>query len=361
MSGVKQYRDQIDRIDAEIVRLIGQRAEIAREIAAAKAKENLPLYQPDREQQVYDKIARLNPGILDDESLRNIYREIMSATLKLEGSIQVGYFGAEGSFTHQAALRKFGRSLSLAPFRTIDDVFQAVQRREIKYGVVPIENSTEGMVKATLDALVKFDLNIYSDIVLQIRQSLLTRATALQQIEKIYTHPQAYAQARNFIMQNLPQAEWIETASTSEAVRLVAHENSERLAAIASDVAGEIYGLRPLVEDITDYKRNFTRFIVIGHDVAKKAERNRTMISFNLPDTTGSLYRALAPLYEQKVNMRAIESRPDRNQVWSYIFFVDLEGHREDEAMKHAFELMRPLTSGFRVLGSYPVEKGPED
>lgn len=358
---MKQYRDQIDRIDAEIVRLIGQRAEIAREIAAAKAKENLPLYQPDREQQVYDKIARLNPGILDDESLRNIYREIMSATLKLEGSIQVGYFGAEGSFTHQAALRKFGRSLSLAPFRTIDDVFQAVQRREIKYGVVPIENSTEGMVKATLDALVKFDLNIYSDIVLQIRQSLLTRATALSQIEKIYTHPQAYAQARNFIMQNLAQAEWIETASTSEAVRLVAQENSERLAAIASDVAGEIYGLRPLVEDITDYKRNFTRFIVIGHDVAKKAERNRTMISFNLPDTTGSLYRALGPFYEHKINMRAIESRPDRNQVWSYIFFIDLEGHREDETMKRAFEQMRPLTSGFRVLGSYPVEKGPED
>ncbi|GAB4430962.1 MAG: prephenate dehydratase [Turneriella sp.] len=358
---MKQYRDQIDRIDAEIVRLIGQRAEIAREIAAAKAKENLPIYQPDREQQVYDKIARLNPGILDDESLRNIYREIMSATLKLEGSIQVGYFGAEGSFTHQAALRKFGRSLSLAPFRTIDDVFQAVQRRQIKYGVVPIENSTEGMVKATLDALVKFDLNIYSDIILQIRQSLLTRATALSQIEKIYTHPQAYAQARNFIMQNLPQAEWVETASTSEAVRIVAQENSERLAAIASGVAGEIYGLRPLVEDVTDYKRNFTRFIVIGHDVARRAERNRTMISFNLPDTTGSLYRALAPLYEQKVNMRAIESRPDRNQVWSYIFFIDLEGHREDEAMKRAFELMRPLTSGFRVLGSYPVEKGPED
>lgn len=358
---MKQYRDQIDRIDAEIVRLIGQRAEIAREIAATKSKENLPLYQPDREQQVYDKIAKLNPGILDDESLRNIYREIMSATLRLEGSLQVGYFGAEGSFTHQAALKKFGRSLSLVPLRTIDDVFQAVQRRQIQYGVVPIENSTEGMVKATLDALVKFDLHIYSDIVLQIRQSLLTRASSLAQIEKIYTHPQAYAQARNFIMQNLAQAEWIETASTSEAVRIVAQENGVHSAAIASDVAGEIYGLKPLVADITDYKRNFTRFIVIGHDMAKRAERNRTMISFNLPDTTGALYRALGPLCEQKINMRAIESRPDRNQVWSYIFFIDLEGHREDESMKRAFEAMRPLTSGFRILGSYPVERGPED
>lgn len=358
---MKQYREKIDRIDAEIVRLIGERAEIAREIAAEKTRENLPLYQPDREQQVYDKIARLNPGILDDESLRNIYREIMSATLRLEGAIRVGFFGAEGSFTHQAALRKFGRSLTLTPFRTIDDVFQAVQRREITYGVVPIENSTEGMVKATLDALVKFDLNIYSDIVLEIRQSLLTRATSLSQIEKIYTHPQAYAQTRNFVMQNLAQAEWIETASTSEAVRIVAQESNDHLAAIASDVAGEIYGLRPLVEDITDYKRNFTRFIVVGHDVAKRAGRNRTMISFNLPDTTGSLYRALAPLYEHKVNMRAIESRPDRNQVWSYIFFVDLEGHQDDEAMQHAFALMRPLTSGFRVLGSYPVENGSED
>lgn len=358
---MKHYREEIDRIDAEIVRLIGQRAEIAREIAAAKARENLPLYQPDREQEVYAKIGKLNPGIIDDESLRNIYREIMSATLKLEGSMQVGYLGAEGSFTHQAALCKFGRSLSLLPFRTIEDVFQAVQRRQIQYGVVPIENSTEGMVKATLDALLKFDLNIYSDIVLQIRQSLLTRARSLSQIEKIYTHPQAYAQSRNFILQHLPQAEWIETASTSEAARLVAQESSEHLAAIASGVAGEIYGLRPLVEDITDYKRNFTRFIVIAREVARRAERNRTMISFNLPDTTGSLYRALGPFYENKINMRAIESRPDRNQVWSYIFFIDLEGHKDDEAMQRAFAELRPLTSGFRILGSYPVEKGPED
>lgn len=358
---MKQWRDQIDRIDAEIVRLIGQRAECAREIASAKAKDNIPLYQPDREQEVYAKIARLNPGILGDDALKNIYREIMSATLKLEGSIQLGYFGAEGSFTHQAALNKFGRSLSLAPFRTIDDVFQAVQSREIKYGVVPIENSTEGMVKATLDALVKYDLHIYSDIVLQIRQSLLSIATDTKSIEKVYTHPQAYAQVQGYLMKNMPGVEWVETPSTSEAVRLVAQENSNRLAAVASHVAGEIYGLPTLIEDITDYKRNFTRFIVIGHDIARRAARNRTMISFNLPDSTGSLYRSLAPLYDEKINMRGIESRPDRTQVWSYIFFVDLEGHSEDANVKAAFEKMRELTAGFRILGSYPVEKGPED
>ena len=358
---MKQFRDQIDRIDAEIVRLIGQRAEIAREIATAKSKENLPLYQPDREQQVYDKIARLNPGIIDDTSLKNIYREIMSATLKLEGSIQLGYFGAEGSFTHQAALKKFGRSLSLAPFRTIDDVFQAVQKKEIKYGIVPIENSTEGMVKATLDALVKYDLHIYSDILLQIRQSLLTTATDLKKVEKVYTHPQAYAQVKNFLRVNLPQAEWVETSSTSEAVRIVAQENSEHLAAVASQVAGELYGLPRLIDDITDYKRNFTRFIVIGHDIAKRAARNRTMISFNLPDSTGSLYRALAPLYEHKINMRVIESRPDRSQLWSYIFFVDLEGHSEDANIQAAFTEMRPLTASFRILGSYPVEMSADE
>jgi len=358
---MKEFRDQIDRIDGEIVRLIGQRAEFAREIANAKAKENLPLYQPDREQQVYTKIARLNPGILDDESLKNIYREIMSATLKLEGSIQLGYFGAEGSFTHQAALKKFGRSLSLAPFRTIDDVFLATQKKEIKYGVVPIENSTEGMVKATLDALVKYDLHIYSDIVLQIKQSLLTTATDLAVIEKIYTHPQAYAQARGFITRNLPRAEWIETSSTSEAVRLVAEEQSERLAAVSSHVASELYGLPVLVDDITDYKRNFTRFIVIGHDIARRAEHNRTMISFNLPDSTGSLYRALAPLYEHKINMRGIESRPDRNQVWNYIFFIDCDGHAEDENIKSAFADLKSITAGFRLLGSYPVEKSTEE
>lgn len=358
---MNQFREQIDRFDAEIVRLISERTKVAREIAAVKAKENLPLYQPHREQEVYAKIQKLNPGVLDDESFRNIYREIMSATLKHEGSLKVGYFGAEGSFTHQAAQRKFGRSLSLASFRTIDDVFQAVEHGEVKYGVVPIENSTEGMVKTTLDALFKYDLHIYSDIVLQIKQSLLSTATEISAIEKIFTHPQAYAQARNFILRNLPNAEWVETASTSEAVRLVAQEQSARFAAIASDVAGELYGLKPLVEDITDYKRNFTRFIVVGHDIAGKAEQNRTMISFNLPDSTGSLYRALEPLYEEKINMRAIESRPDHSQVWSYIFFVDLEGHADDEPMQKAFEKMRPLTSAFRILGSYPVDKSSEE
>lgn len=353
---MKDLRDQIDRIDSDIVRLIGQRAEIARDIAREKQKNQIPLYQPDREQQVYDKIMRLNPGIVDDDSLKNIYREIMSATLKLEGSISVGYFGAEGSFTHQASLQKFGRSLSLLPYRTINDVFQAVQKKEIRYGVVPIENSTEGMVKATLDALLKHDLRIYADIVLQIKQSLLSFAQSVEEIETIYTHPQAYAQCRNFIQQNLSKAEWIETTSTSEAVRMIAEAHDNRLAAIASLAAGELYQVPNLVSDITDYKRNFTRFIVIGHDIAKRAERNRTMISFNLPDSTGSLYRALEPLYAEQINMRGIESRPDHGQLWSYVFFVDLDGHFEDIPVAHALEKMRALTSTLRILGSYPVE-----
>ncbi|MBS0619657.1 MAG: prephenate dehydratase [Spirochaetes bacterium] len=357
---MKEWRDKIDRIDAEIVRLIGQRAEAAREIAAAKAKDNLPLYQPDREQEVYRKVARLNPGIIDDESLCHVYREIMSATLKLEGSLHLGYFGAEGSHTHQAALKKFGRSLRLTSYRTIDDVFEAVQKKEIKYGIVPIENTTEGMVKATLDAMVKFDLHIYSDIVLQIKQSLLTTATDLARIEKIYTHPQAYAQVRTYLANKLPHAEWVETASTSEAVRLVAAAGNEHFAAVASQVAGELYGLPPLVADITDYERNYTRFIVIGHDIARRATHNRTMISFNLPDSTGSLYRALAPFYEEKINMRGIESRPDRNQVWNYIFFIDLDGHAEDTNVKAAFDKLKNVSSGFRLLGSYPVDGTPD-
>ncbi|HRP70187.1 MAG TPA: chorismate mutase, partial [Turneriella sp.] len=214
---MKEWRDKIDSIDADIVRLISERATYASEIAKAKAKNGIPLFQPDREQEVYTKIARLNSGALDDTAFKNIYREIMSATLKLEGSLNVGYFGVEGSFTHQAALDKFGRSLPLHSYRTIDDVFQAVEAREIKYGIVPIENSTEGMVKATLDALSKYDLHIYSDVLLQIKQSLLSTAKDVSQIEKVFTHPQAYAQTQNYLMKHLRRAEWIETYSTSEA------------------------------------------------------------------------------------------------------------------------------------------------
>ncbi|MBV6494487.1 MAG: P-protein [Turneriella sp.] len=354
---MKKWRDQIDNIDAEIIRLIGERANCAIEIAKAKAQEGAPLFQPDREQEVYAKIARLNAGVLSDESIKNIYREIMGATLKLEGSIDVGYFGAEGSFTHQAAIYKFGHSLPLYAFRTIDEVFQNVQTQKIKYGIVPIENSTEGMVKATLDALRKYDLHIYSDSVMQIKQSLLSTAKDVSQIKKIFTHPQAYAQAQNYISKNLHHAEWVETASTSEAAKRVSKEKNPEHAAIASKTAGEIYALPILVQDITDYERNFTRFVVVGHDKAKRGKENRTMVSFNLPHSTGSLYNALRPLYEEKINMRAIESRPDKLQAWNYTFFLDIEGHIEDEPIKRAFEKMQPLTAGFRILGSYPVEE----
>lgn len=353
---MRHFREEIDKIDKEIIELIGKRAELAGEIALAKNKENLPLYQPDREQEIYTKLEKLNPGIVDDESLKNIYREIMSATLRLEGSIKVGYFGAEGSFTHQAALRKFGRSLSLLPFRSIDEVFLSVQRREIRYGVVPIENSTEGMVNPTLDALLKFDLQIYTDIILPIQHSLLGISKSLPEIKRILTHPQAYGQCRDWISLNLPQAEWQESSSTSEAVKEVMQMNNSGVAAIASAAAGELYGLPILVKDIADYKRNFTRFIVVGHDEAKPGFKNRTMISFGLPDKSGALYTVLEPFVKSRINMTGIESRPDRNQTWAYIFFVDLEGHIQDEKVIKALDEVKKLTSTFRCLGSYPTD-----
>ncbi len=353
---LEDLRKKIDALDADIVKLISQRAEIAREIAHAKSLDGSPIYRPDRELKVYEKVSAINPGVLDNESLCNIYREIMSATLKLEGAQSVAFFGALGSFTHQAALKKFGHSLQFAPMRTIEDVFDSVQRKHNRYGVVPVENSTEGMVNATLDCLLKFDLNIYAEIRLPIQHHLFSLAQSYSEIKIIRTHHQAYAQCRRWLQQYLPHAEFVEESSTSEAVRRVAEAGNPHEAAIGSQAAGELFSARLMTENIADYDRNFTRFFVIGHDKSGPSGADRTLISFILPNKAGALFEVLEPFARQNINLTSIQSRPVKTTLWSYVFYLDMDGHYEQAEIKTLLQTLALKTDSLRVLGSYPID-----
>lgn len=353
---LEELRKQIDKIDAELVKLISERASVASQIAHTKSLDGSPIYRPDREQKVYQKVSSLNQGILDNESMCNIYREIMSATLKLEGAQQVAFFGALGSFTHQAAINKFGHSLEFSSMRTIEDVFDAVQRKHYRYGVVPIENSTEGMVNATLDCLLRFDLNIYAEIRLPIQHQLFSYASDLSEIKVVRTHHQAYAQCRRWIQKNLTQAEFISESSTSEAIRKIADEKNSSEAAIGSTAAGELFNAPLLVRDIADYDRNFTRFFIISHDKSGASDNNHTLISFILPNKAGALYDVLEPFAKANVNLTSIQSRPMKTTLWSYVFFADLDGHYEQENIQDLIKVLKEKTDSLRVLGSYPID-----
>lgn len=350
------YRKEIDSIDKDIIDLISRRAQVVSAIGLEKHEKGIELYQPEREQIVYKKISELNSGHIDNESLYNIYREIMSASLKHEGAFRVGYLGPEGTFSHLAATNKFGHSLPLTPFTTIDAIFDSVQKQQIKYGVVPIENSTDGMINPTLDCLIDYDLKIVSEVNLPIRQHLLSQAQSLDEIKTIITIPPAYAQCRKWVMNNLPNAEWQPASSTSEAAKIVAEKNDKTFSAIGPESASGTHSLPILVRNIHDYSRNVTRFIVIGHEETKPSGNDRTLISFVLPDSAGALFAALQPIARSGVNMRSIESRPMQGQLWSYVFFADIVGHVQDQKIKETIAEIKLAVSSLKVLGSYPVD-----
>ncbi|MCB1200455.1 MAG: prephenate dehydratase [Leptospiraceae bacterium] len=353
---LNEYRKKIDLLDRQIIDLISERAEIVAAIGAEKHKSGLELYQPEREQQVYRKIAEMNRGQLDNDSLFNIYREIMSAALKHEGAFSVGYLGPEATFSHSAAIKKFGSSLPTVPFETIDAVFEAVHKKKIQYGVVPIENSTDGMINPTLDCLIEYDLKIVSEVNLPIRQHLMSLASNIQEITTIITIPPAYAQCRRWVIRNLPKAEWQPASSTAEAARIVAEKKDAAFAAIGPEAASIAHSLPILEHDIHDYNRNVTRFIVIGREETKPSGHDRTLLSFVLPDSAGALYQALEPFSQMGVNMRSIESRPLRGQLWSYVFFTDIVGHIHEPELSATIEKVKKRVNSLRILGSYPVD-----
>ena len=345
------HRKAIDQLDEQIVRLLNERTKHVLEIGAIKLKSGEEIYAPHRELAVFQRICKCNPGPIPNESLRAIYREIMSSALALEKTMTIAYLGPEATFTHQAAIRRFGSSLSYVSQKTIADVFTEVAKNRADYGVVPVENSTEGVVTHTLDMFVDSDLKIVAQIVLPIQQCLLSRWRR-DQIKRFYVHPQTHAQCRAWLHRNFPHAEVVETSSNARSAELATKE--KHTAAIAGTLAAEKYNLPVLETDIQDSSANATRFLVLGRKCPPPTGHDRTSLMFSIVDKVGALHNALAPFRRYKLNMTKIESRPSKRKAWEYFFFVDCDGHAEDRKVAKAIEQLHEHCSFLKVLGSYP-------
>jgi len=348
---VAEHRQAIDRLDERIIELLNERTRHVLEIGAMKFKAGEEIYAPDRELAVFERLCKRNPGPITNDSLRAIYREVMSSALSLQKSMTIAYFGPEATFTHQAAIRRFGSSLYYAPQKTIADVFNEVSKNRADYGVVPVENSTEGVVTHTLDMLVDSDLKIVSQIVLPIQHCLVGKVKR-SEIKRLYSHPQALGQCRGWIQKHLPEVEIIESSSTTRAAELV--RSDRKSAAIASSLAAERYRLKILERDIQDNSITPTRFLVLGRQCSPPTGRDRTSVMFSIVHEIGALHRALAPFRRFKINMTKIESRPSKRRAWEYYFFVDCDGHIHDERVATAVEQLSRHCNFVKVLGSYP-------
>lgn len=346
-----EHRKAIDEIDEQIVRLLNERTRHVMEIGAIKLKSGEEIYAPHRERHILNRICKLNKGPLTNDSLKAIYREIMSSALALEKTLTIAYLGPEATFTHQAAIRRFGTSLQYVPRKTIADVFNDVSRGRADYGVVPVENSTEGVVTHTLDMFIDSDLKIVAQIVLPIQHCLVAKCRR-NQIKRLYTHPQALGQCRLWVQNNLPQVEIVDTSSTTRAAELAASEPNA--AAIASILAAEKYKLNVLAIDIQDSAENATRFLVLGRQCPEPTGNDRTSLLFSIQDRVGALYEALAAFRKYKINMTKIESRPSKRKAWEYYFFVDCDGHIKDKRVAKAIEMLQKQCNFVKILGSYP-------
>ena len=353
-------RADIDASDDEILRLLNQRATLVGEVAELKERLQVPFYVPSRERQIAERLSAQNPGPFPTEAIRSVFQEIFSACLTLEKKVRVVYLGPEGTFSHMAVKRQFGLSARATPIGTIPGVFEEVERGNADFGVVPIENTTEGVMNHTLDSFMESDLKISAEILLEITMCLLARAgTELGEIERVYSIPIAAAQVRRWLATNLPRATLVETRSTTEGARQ-AHDDA-RGAAVASELAAKLYDLAILRRNIQDLAHNMTRFLVVGRDQATPTGRDKTSLLLVTRDEPGILYRVLGAFAQRGLNMSKIESRPSRRRPWEYVFFVDIDGHERDEAVAAALADLRASCETLKVLGSYPRADNPSE
>ena len=349
---INDLRKEIDKIDSTLIELINKRGKASHSIGEIKKSKNQPVYSPDRESQVYKKIVQKNKGPITDGSVKAIYSEIMSACLSLEQSLKVAYLGPELTFTQQAALRKFGSSVDYVSCDSISEVFRAVEKDNADYGVVPIENSTEGAVNHTLDLFVDSPLVICSEISQRIRHSLLSRNSSLKSINKIYSKSQVFGQCRMWIEKNLPSASLRDTSSTTKAAEVASKTPGS--ACIASELAAKKYNLKVLARSIEDLSTNITRFLVVGKQASKISGNDKTSIVFSVKDKPGILHDMLTAFKSKGINLTKIESRPSKKKVWKYYFFVDMEGHVESPKIKKALKELEKKCYFLKLLGSYP-------
>ncbi len=349
-------RAKIDGIDREIQALIAERARFAHQVGKAKGKlaAAVDYYRPEREAQVLRMVVDRNEGPLSDEVLVHVFREIMSACLAQQEPLKIGFLGPEGTFSQQAVLKHFGRSAHGLPLASIEEVFQEVESGNADFGVVPVENSGQGTIQVTLDMFLTSNLKICGEVELRVHQFLLSRTGRIDDIERIYGHPQSFAQTAGWLRANLPKVEKIPVSSNAEGARRA--RNSDDAACIAGESAGHVYGLKKVVmSPIQDDKDNTTRFLVIGRSIFPPSGHDRTSVLVFIHDKPGALFDVLSPFARHGISMNRIESRPSHHAKWEYGFFIDLAGHVDDEGMKQALAELKAHSAQIKILGSYPV------
>jgi chorismate mutase/prephenate dehydratase len=352
MAELNDLRKKIDELDRKILDLLNKRTEVVLDVGKTKQSKQLKIHSPERERSILKRLKEQNAGPFPDETLRLIYEEIISASLALQQPLKIAYLGPSATFTHLAATRQFGSSMEYLPESTIKEVFEAVARDKTQYGVIPVENSTEGVVNYTLDMFIDYDLHIASEIMLPISHNLMSKTGKKSDIKKIYSHPQARAQCRGWLEKNFRGIPVTEELSTAAAAKRVSRDASA--AAVASELAASEYKLKFVEKGIEDNKTNVTRFLVIAKDSPGKTGNDKTSIMFSIKDKAGALYLILRPFARHKISLTKIESRPSRRKAWEYIFFVDMEGHAEEKKIRKAISDVKKECLFLKVLGSYP-------
>ena len=350
--GINELRKEIDGIDQRLVELLNKRAEVALEIGRHKQQTKKSFFAPERERQVMTRVTTLNKGPMPNTALSAIYREIISASRALEQPVTIAYWGPPATNTHMASILKFGSSCNFIPTDTIPDVFSEVERQRAGYGVVPIENSTEGVINHTLDTFLESNLKICSEVYLPITHNLLSKAGSLDEIKRVYSIPTAAAQCRNWLRANLPNVEIVDVSTTAKGAQLCADEPTS--AAIATTLAAEVYGLNLVAEHIEDNPQNRTRFLVVGFNEPSPCGKDKTSIMFSVSHKAGSLFRAMSAFEKYDINLTMIESRPTKLTPWEYVFFMDCQGHIKDASVQKALTALQEHALFVTVLGSYP-------
>jgi len=355
---LEKLRDRIDAIDKQLLELFNQRAGCAVDVAAVKRErseasgESVDFFRPDREAQVIKRLKSLNAGPLSDDEVGRLIREVMSACLALEQPLKIAYLGPEGTFTQSAALKHFGHSVSTIPMSSIPDVFSSVESGHADYGLVPVENSTEGVISHTLDMFIDSSLKVCGEVEIRVHHHLANQSQKVTALRHIYSHQQSFAQCRRWLDQNFPGIERIPVSSNAEAARLASIEDDA--AAICGLPAVEIFGLKICYENIEDLSDNTTRFVIIGRQEVGPSGNDKTSLLISTKNIPGALLGLLQPLADHGISMNKIESRPAQGHKWAYVFFIDVDGHQQDKNVIDAFNELKQQAALFKILGSYP-------
>ena len=349
---LKPLREQIDAIDAQLLKLLNERAKVAQQVGHVKAETNAPVFRPEREAQVLARVAENNPGPLLSSDLQSIFREVMSACRALENRSTIAFLGPVGTYSEQAVWKQFGQAVNELPCLSIDEVFRSVEAGTAEFGVVPVENSTEGTVNRTLDLLLQTTLSISGEVALPVHHSLMTRTGSMNGIQRICAHSQALAQCQVWLNEHYPDIPRQAVASNGEAAKLASEDTG--VAAIAGEMAATRYGLSIVHANIQDDPHNRTRFFVIGKLEPGPSGRDQTSLVLSVPNKPGAVYELLAPLARNGVSMTRFESRPARTGRWDYYFYVDIEGHASDAKVAQALAELQSQAAFFKRLGSYP-------